>query len=39
VTFEGRVEPRPPMEGDGLVLMIIIDRFEAVHTDKDCSES
>jgi len=39
VTFEGRVEPRPPMEGDGEIDTMVIDRFEAVHPGEDCSGS
>lgn len=36
VSFEGRLEPRPPMEGDGVVEMIVIDRFDAAHPGEDC---
>jgi len=39
VTFHGRVEPRPPMEGDGEIDTMVIDRFEAVHPGEDCSGS
>ncbi len=38
VTFEGRLETRPPMEGDGVVKMIVIDRFDAAHPDEDCGK-
>jgi uncharacterized lipoprotein NlpE involved in copper resistance len=36
VSFEGRIGLRPPMEGDGLVDVVIIDRFVAVHPGEDC---
>ena len=36
MTVVGRIADRPPMEGDGLVEVLVIDRFEAVHPDEDC---
>jgi hypothetical protein len=39
MTVEGRIEQRPPMEGDGLIDMFVIDRFVAVHPGRDCDES
>jgi len=36
VTFDGRIEPRPPMEGHGLIDTIVIDRFGATHPGEDC---
>ena len=39
MTVEGRIEPRPPMEGDGMVDMFVIDRFVAVHPGEECGES
>lgn len=36
VIFEGRLEPRPPMEGDGMVEMIVIDRFQSAHPGEEC---
>ncbi|MEX1311721.1 MAG: hypothetical protein AB1Z65_14945, partial [Candidatus Sulfomarinibacteraceae bacterium] len=39
MTIEGRLESRPPMEGDGLIEMIVIDRFIAVHPGEECEES
>ena len=39
VTFEGRIEPRPPMEGDGVIDTIVVERFEAAFPGEDCSGS
>ena len=36
MSIDGRLESRPPMEGDGLIEMIVIDRFIAVHPGQDC---
>ena len=36
MTVVGRLEPRPPMEGDGLIEMMVIDRFIAVHRGESC---
>ena len=38
MTVVGHLESRPPMEGDGLVDMLVIDRFVAVHSGKDCAD-
>jgi len=39
VRFHGGIEPRPPMEGDGEIDTIVVERFEAVHPGEDCSGS
>ena len=39
VRFHGSIEPRPPMEGDGEIDTMVIDRFEAVYPGEDCSGS
>ena len=36
MTIEARLESRPPMEGDGLIEMIVIDRFIAAHPGESC---
>jgi uncharacterized lipoprotein NlpE involved in copper resistance len=36
VVFEGRIEPRPPMDGNGMVEMIVIDRFDAAFPGEGC---
>jgi len=36
VSFVGHLEPRPPMEGEGVVETIVIDRFETAHPGEDC---
>jgi len=36
VTFEGRLASRPPMEGDGVEEVVIVERFEKIHPGKAC---
>lgn len=36
VTLVGHIAERPPMEGDGLIRMLVIDRFVSVHPGEDC---
>jgi uncharacterized lipoprotein NlpE involved in copper resistance len=37
VSFTGHLAPRPPMEGDGTVDMVIVERFESAHPGEDCN--
>ena len=36
VTLEGHYAVRPPMEGEGLVTVLVVDRFYTVHPETDC---
>lgn len=36
VALEGHFQKRPPMEGDGLVTVLVVDRFQAVLPDGGC---
>lgn len=36
VTFHGRIEPRPPMEGDGEIDTVVVKRFVAAFPGEDC---
>jgi uncharacterized lipoprotein YbaY/heat shock protein HslJ len=36
VTFQGRIEQRPPMEGDGTVATVVIERFEGIWPGETC---
>jgi len=36
VTLVGHIARRPPMEGDDLVEMLVIDRFDSTHPGEDC---
>lgn len=36
VTLEGHYAARPAMEGDGLVTVLVVDRFFTVHPATDC---
>jgi len=36
VTLVGHIARRPPMEGNDLVEMLVIDRFDSTHPGEDC---
>jgi uncharacterized lipoprotein NlpE involved in copper resistance len=36
ITFEGRLERRPPMEGDGTVETVIVERFHRAWPGQEC---
>lgn len=36
VEIEGRIEERPAMEGDGVEVSVIPDRFIGAYPDRDC---
>lgn len=36
VTLVGHIDRRPPMEGNDLVEMLVIDRFDSTHPGDDC---
>lgn len=38
-TFEGRIAARPPMEGDGTVPTVLVDRFEEVWPGERCADA
>jgi copper homeostasis protein (lipoprotein) len=39
VTVDGRIEPRPPMEGTGMRNTLIVDRFDRVWPEETCEKA